>query len=215
MSGHLIGSSGGVTGVVARAILGVIRFAGYGGVFALLAVESIGAPIPSELVLPFAGVLASEGRMNLWIIGTLGALACDVGSGIAYEIARRGGRPLIERWGRYLLLTPHDLDRSERFFQRTGGRAVFIGRLLPVVRGLVSYPAGVARMNRLRFHLYTFAGSWPWCTGLAALGMELGRAWARRSDLHRYFHWGAWIVIAVCVAFVARFVWVRLRRRRR
>jgi membrane protein DedA with SNARE-associated domain len=207
--------SGGVTRFITGFILKALRFAGYGGMFGLMAVESAGAPIPSEIIMTFAGVLVSQGQMNLWIAATLGALACNAGSAVAYEIARAGGRPLIERWVRYLLLTAEDLARAESFFARFGGRAVLIGRLLPVIRGLISYPAGVARMGRLSFHLYTFAGSWPWCLGLAAVGMALGRAWMRNAQLHAYFRWGAWVVIGVGVGFLARFVWKRALRRKR
>lgn len=207
--------SGGFTGFVSGFILRAIRFGGYSGIFGLMTLESIGAPIPSEIVLPFAGFLVSQQRMNLWLAASVGALACNAGSAIAYELARWGGRPLIERWGRYLLLTPDDLGRAERFFERFGGRAVLIGRLLPVVRGLISYPAGVARMNRLSFHLYTFIGSFPWCLALAAIGMALGRAWAGDPRLHAYFHWGAWVVIAGCLGVLARFVWRRTVGRRR
>lgn len=207
--------SDGFTEFISRQILSAIRFGGYGGLFGLMVLESTGAPIPSEIVLPFAGFLVSEGRMNLWLVATVGALACNVGSAIAYEIARYGGRPLIERWGRYLLLNREDLARADRFFERFGGRAVLIARLLPVVRGLVSYPAGVACMGRVSFHLYTFLGSWPWCLALAAIGMGLGRAWANDPRLHAYFHWGAWVVIAVCAGFLARFVWARTVGRQR
>ena len=207
--------SGGVASFVSGLVLKAISIGGYGGVFGLMVLESVGAPVPSEIVLPFAGFLASEGRMSLWLAASAGALACNVGSAIAYEIARWGGRPLIERWGRYLLLTPEDLARADRFFARFGGRAVLIARLLPVVRGLVSYPAGVARMGRVSFHLYTFIGSWPWRLALAAIGMALGRAWANDPRLHAGFHWGAWIVIAACAGFFARFVWMRTIRRNR
>lgn len=199
----------GFTGFISGLVLKAISFGGYGGIFGLMVLESVGAPVPSEVVLPFAGFLVSQGRMNLWLAATAGALACNAGSAIAYEIARWGGRPMIERWGRYLLLTPEDLARADRFFERFGGRAVLIARLLPVVRGLVSYPAGVARMGRLGFHLYTFIGSWPWCLALAAIGMALGHAWASDPRLHAGFHWGAWVVIVVCAGFLARFVWMR------
>jgi membrane protein DedA with SNARE-associated domain len=207
--------SGDGTELVSGFILKAISFGGYGGIFGLMVLESAGAPVPSEIVLPFAGFLVSGGRMNLWLVATVGALACNAGSAIAYEIARYGGRPLIERWGRYLLLTHEDLARARRFFERFGGRAVLIARLLPVVRGLVSYPAGVACMGRARFHIYTFIGSWPWCLALAAIGKALGQAWANDPRLHAGFHWGAWVVIVVCAGFLARFVWMRTLGRRR
>ena len=149
------------------------------GVMLLMGIESACIPLPSEVIMPFAGYLAFKGQMTLFGIGAgspaaqiaiaalFGALGCNLGSIPAYEIGAWGGRPAVERYGKYIWLNRNHLDMAHRFFERHGGAAVFIGRLLPVVRTFIALPAGIAEMNRTRFHLYTFAGSLPWCLGLA------------------------------------------------
>lgn len=127
-------------------IVAVISAAGYAGIAGLMAVESACIPLPSEVVMPFAGYLASTGRFNLALAATAGAVGCNLGSTLAYAVGARGGRPLVERWDRYVLLGPDDLGHAERFFRRFGGLAVLIGRLLPVVRTFIALPAGIARM---------------------------------------------------------------------
>jgi membrane protein DedA with SNARE-associated domain len=203
--------SGGVAAFVGSLIVGAMTATGYAGLTLLMAAESTGAPLPSEIILPFAGYLVSQHRMSLWLAATFGALGCNLGSLAAYELARWGGRRLLERRGRWLLITPADIARADRFFARFGGVAVLVGRLLPFVRGFISYPAGIARMPRLRFHLYTFAGSWPWCFALAWMGEALGRRWADDPAAHRILHWADWAVLAAVAALVPLFVWRRTR----
>ena len=123
---------------VAAWIVGVISAAGYLGIAGLMSLESACIPLPSEVIVPFAGYLASTGRFSLVLAATARALGCNIGSTLAYAVGARGGRPLVERWGRYLLLGPGDLDRDERFFRQFGGPAVLIGRLLPVVRTFIA-----------------------------------------------------------------------------
>ena len=180
----------GLIAPVASWIVAVISAAGYAGVAGLMAVESACVPLPSEVIMPFAGYLASTGRFDLALVATAGAVGCNLGSTLAYAVGARGGRPLVERWGRYVLLDPGDLDRAERFFRRFGGPAVLIGRLLPVVRTFIALPAGIARMPQLPFQLYTFAGSWPWCYALAYAGCLLGDRWDSdprlRAVMHRF-----------------------------
>jgi membrane protein DedA with SNARE-associated domain len=166
-------------------IKAVIGFTGYGGIALLMAIESACIPLPSELIMPFAGYLVFEGKMSLWLAATAGAIGCNLGSLVAYEIGFYGGRPLVERFGSYVLLGRRELDWAEGFFRRGGQLTVLIGRMLPVVRTFIALPAGIARMPRGRFHLYTFLGSWPWCFGLAYLGMKLGENW---RSLGQYFH---------------------------
>ena len=163
----------------------VIGFTGYGGIALLMAIESACIPLPSELIMPFAGYLVFEGKLTLFWAATAGAIGCNLGSLIAYEIGYYGGRPLVEKFGSYVLLGKRDLAWVESFFRRGGQLTVLIGRLLPVVRTFIALPAGIARMPRGRFHLYTFLGSWPWCFGLAYLGMKLGENW---RSLGQYFH---------------------------
>src|SRR5262247_825909 len=138
----------------------LIHSTGYPGIAILMAIESACIPLPSEIIMPLAGSLVPE-RFNLFWAATAGAIGCNLGSVVAYEIGYYGGRPLVEKYGRYIWLSRHDLDMAERFFQRSGSAAVFIGRLLPVIRTFIALPAGLARMPRLRFHVYTFLGSWP------------------------------------------------------
>ena len=182
----------------------VVATTGYAGVALLMAIESACIPLPSELIMPFAGYLVFEGKLSLFWAATAGAIGCNLGSLVAYEIGFYGGRPLVERFGSYILMGRRELDWAESFFQRWGQTAVFVGRLLPVIRTFIALPAGIARMPRGRFHLYTFLGSWPWCFGLAYVGMKLGENW---RSLGQYFHkFDAAIGVAL-VASVVYFVY--------
>jgi membrane protein DedA with SNARE-associated domain len=170
---------------LARFIISVISSAGYLGIVLLMAIESACIPLPSEVIMPFSGYLVSVGRFKLMWVAVAGALGCNLGSLVAYYVGSLGGRPLVEKYGRYVLLTRHDLALADRFFARYGDWAVFIARLLPVVRTFIALPAGIARMNVARFHLYTFLGSLPWCWVLAYAGLKLGERW---TTLREYFH---------------------------
>lgn len=177
-----------IIAVLAKIIIGVISSTGYFGVMLLMAIESACIPLPSEIIMPFAGYLVYTGHFSLIWAATAGALGCNLGSVVAYEIGFYGGRPLVERYGRYLWLSRHDLDMAYHFFHKFGAAAVFIGRLLPVIRTFIALPAGVARMNRTRFHIYTFVGSWPWCFVLAWFGMKLGEQWDKDPRLKQWLH---------------------------
>jgi membrane protein DedA with SNARE-associated domain len=185
-------------------IKSVISSMGYPGVAVLMAIESACVPLPSEVIMPFAGYLVYAHRFeSLAMVATLGALGCNLGSLVAYEVGASGGRPLIERFGKYILMSRHDLDVSEKFFVRYGSITVFVGRLLPVVRTFIALPAGIARMPRGRFHLYTFVGSWPWCYGLAYVGYILGQQWDTDPRLKQWMHrFDALIVLALVAAIV-------------
>lgn len=174
-----------ILGVLFVFIKSLIAATGYGGITILMAIESACIPLPSELIMPFAGYLVYTGAMKLLWVATAGAIGCNIGSLIAYEIGSYGGRPLVEKYGRWLLLSKNELDWADRFFSKWGYLAVFFGRLLPVVRTFIALPAGVSRMPRGRFHLYTFLGSWPWCLALAWFGMKLGENW---RGIGKYFH---------------------------
>lgn len=205
--------TGSAAGFLAKAIIAVLSKAGYAGLAGLMAIESACIPLPSEIILPFAGYLVSVGAMNLVLVATVGAAGCNIGSEIAYEIGRYGGRPAVERWGRYVLLTRHDLARADWFFEKFGSLAVLIARMLPVVRTFIALPAGISGMHRLRFHAYTFVGSWPWCFLLAYVGMVLGRKWGEDPRLHAVFHYADYAIVVVVLIVVARFVWGRVRGR--
>lgn len=190
----------------------VIAATGYSGIVLLMAIESACIPLPSELIMPFAGYLVFEGAMKLFWVATAGAIGCNLGSLVAYEMGYYGGRPLVEKYGRWVLLSHRELDWADKFFARWGPGAVFVGRLFPVIRTFIALPAGIARMPRLRFHAYTFLGSWPWCFGLAYLGMKLGENW---RSLGKYFHRFDAIIGALLVMGVVYFVWSHWQHRLR
>jgi membrane protein DedA with SNARE-associated domain len=196
-----------IIAALAGFIIAVISKTGYLGVLILMGIESACIPLPSEIIMPFAGYLAYTGRFSLLWAATAGALGCNIGSVVAYEIGYFGGRPLVERYGSYFLLSRHDLEWADRFFLRFGSAAVFIGRLLPVIRTFIALPAGIAHMNRVRFHLYTFAGSWPWCFALAWAGMKLGERWHTDPRLAQWLHRLDAVILAALVAAAAWFLW--------
>jgi membrane protein DedA with SNARE-associated domain len=195
---------------VSHVILETIRNGGYAGVAGLMAVESACVPLPSEIIMPFAGFLASQGRFNVWALGLFGALGCVLGSIPAYYLGLYGGRPLIERYGKWVLLSRHDLEIADRLFEKHGEPVVFVARLLPVVRTFIAFPAGVSRMNMPRFIAYTFAGSFPWCLGLAYLGLKLGDHW---TVLREYFHRFDAVIGVLIVAGTALYIYRHLKRR--
>jgi membrane protein DedA with SNARE-associated domain len=188
----------------------LISSAGYSGVVILMAIESACIPLPSELIMPFAGYLVHKGRFDLFLVATAGALGCNLGSVIAYEIGYYGGRPLVERYGRYVLLSRRDLELSDRFFERFGSAAIFIGRLLPIIRTFIALPAGIARMPRVRFHVYTFLGSWPWCFALAYVGMKLGEHWI---TVGHYLHELDAVIAILILAGIAWFIYSHWKHR--
>lgn len=183
---------------------------GYGGVLLLMAIESACIPFPSEIIMPLAGYLVYMGRFNLYMAATMGALGCNIGSLLAYELGSYGGRPLVERYGRYVLLKAHDLEITDRLFHKYGEVTILLSRMLPVVRTFIALPAGIARMPRLKFHLYTFIGSWPWCFLLAYAGMKLAQRW---ETLGKYFHEFDKVIAAIIIAGVIWFVWTHWRGR--
>src|ERR1700689_2912763 len=204
-----------IISVLAAWIVGIISAAGYAGVVVLMAIESACIPLPSEVIMPFAGYLASVGQFSLVGAATMGALGCNIGSTVAYFVALKGGRPAFERWGAYVLLSAAELDRSEQFFARYGAVTVFIGPRLPVVRTFIAFPAGLARMPMMKFQIYTFLGSWPWCFALAYIGYVLGARWNSDPTFRKLFHDFDAVIAVVLVAGFALFVWSRWRERHR
>jgi membrane protein DedA with SNARE-associated domain len=183
---------------IASFVIAAIAATGYGGVALMMAIESACIPLPSEIIMPFAGYLVSTGRLELFWVATAGAIGCNIGSTIAYVVGFYGGRPFVERWGAYVLVSTHELDLVHRFFERYGSMTVFVCRLLPVVRTFIALPAGIAGMPMLRFQVYTFLGSWPWCFGLAWIGMKLGAQWDSDPRLKEILHrFDAVIVAAI------------------
>lgn len=190
-------------GFLAGWIIAIISAIGYPGIILLMAIESACIPLPSEIIMPFSGYLVSTGRFNLFLVATAGAIGCNIGSSIAYAVGYYGGRPLVEKWGSYILVSRRDLELVDRFFARFGSITVFISRLLPVVRTFIALPAGIARMPQIKFQVYTFIGSWLWCFALAYVGMRLGARWDSDPALRELFHrFDAVIVAAIFVLVV-------------
>ena len=202
-----------IISVLSVFIIGVISSAGYLGIVVLMAIESACIPLPSEVIMPFSGYLVYAGRFHLLWVATAGAIGCNLGSVVAYEVGFFGGRPLVERYGFYILLSRRELDWADRFFVRWGSAAVFIARLLPVIRTFIALPAGIARMPRLRFHIYTFVGSWPWCLALAYIGMKLGERWETDPRLKLWFHRFDAVILAALLCAAAAFLWSRWAHR--
>jgi membrane protein DedA with SNARE-associated domain len=193
-----------IIATLAAFIIAVISAGGYAGIALLMGIESACIPLPSEIIMPFAGYLVHTGQLKLFSVATAGAIGCNLGSIPAYWLGAWGGRPAVERFGRFVLLSRHDLDRTEHFFNKYGGLTVLVARLLPVVRTFIALPAGIARMPQLRFHVYTFIGSWPWCFVLAYIGMKLGDRWdsdPRFQAIFHRFHLGVELVL------VAGIIW--------
>jgi membrane protein DedA with SNARE-associated domain len=191
-------------------LITAIAAGGYASVVLLMAIQSACIPIPSEVIMPFAGYALAHSQMDLIILATLASFASNLGSIPAYWAGAKGGRPMVERYGSYVLLSRHDLDRVDGFFTRFGSLAVLIGRMLPIIRTFIAFPAGVAKMNQFRFHLYTFLGSWPWCYALAYIGMKLGKQFETnpefKSVFHR-FHLGVELILLVGIVWFVASHW--------
>jgi membrane protein DedA with SNARE-associated domain len=193
-------------------LVGLIATGGYASVVVLMAIQSACIPIPSEVIMPLAGVAlvhtlgmsSMQIQMQLFLLATVASLASNLGSIPAYWVGARGGRPMVERYGRWMLLSRRDLDRVDHFFAHYGSITVLVGRMLPIVRTFIAFPAGVAKMNQVRFHIYTFIGSWPWCYVLAYVGFRLGASWNSNPQFKAIFHR---FHLSVEVFILAAFVW--------
>lgn len=208
-------------GPVREAVTQLYSTVGYLGVALWVALESVIIPIPSELVLPFAGFLVGDGTSiepitgqpwNLLLVTLAGTIGATVGALVAYAIGALGGRPLIERWGRWLGITATDLDRTEAFFERRGAQAAFFGRMVPVVRSLVSFAAGIARMPLGPFVLFTFLGSLPFTLVLTFAGMQLGANWEAIGGVLKRFEYA---VVGVLALIAIVWIWFRIVKPRR
>ena len=198
----------------------------YAGIALLMGIESACIPLPSELIMPYAGALSDPlvnaalseqfhvqlAPFNLWFAAIAGAIGCNLGSELAYWVGAKGGRPAIEKYGRLLLISKRELAMAERWFERRGEMTILVARLLPVVRTFIAFPAGVARMNRARFHVFTFVGSLPWCYGLALVGQQLGiRLLDEHSPLKHWMHRLDAAIGAIIVLAAGYFVWSRVQ----
>ena len=172
-------------------------------------------PLPSEIIMPFAGYLVYQGQFTLHGAALAGAIGCVVGSIPAYYLGMYGGRPVIEKYGKYVLLSHKELDLADRLFQRWGHWVVFGGRLLPIIRTFIAFPAGVSRMPMGKFIVYTFVGSYPWCWALAWVGAKLGEAWHTDPRVKGLYHRFEVVIAVAIVAGAVWFVWHKLRETRR
>jgi membrane protein DedA with SNARE-associated domain len=190
-------------------IIGLISATGYLGIVLAMTIESACIPLPSEIIMPFSGFLASQGRFSLWGVSVAGAVGCSIGSVLAYGLGAWGGRPLVIKYGRYFLFHQKDLERADRFFARHGDKATFVARLLPIIRTFISLPAGISRMDFGKFLFYSFAGSLPWCFLLAWIGLKLGERW---KEVEVVFHRLDFLIGGIIVAAILWFVWAHGKR---
>ena len=198
-----------------HSLYGAVRYLGVG---LAMAIESAMIPLPSELILPFAGFLVSDtsqlepltrGPWVFWIVVVVATIGNTIGSLIGYAIGAYGGRPFLQRWGRYLLIRDHEIEAAERFFERYGAATAFFSRLLPVVRTFISFPAGVARMPLPKFIAFSTAGAFLWSIALVFAGTQLGAHW---EDIRHALQPFDLLIVVVCVALAVLFVWWRLGR---
>jgi len=193
---------------VGKWIIEVISKIGYLGIVLTMGIESACIPLPSEIIMPFSGYLASIGRFNLYLVSVAGAFGCLVGSILAYFVGIWGGRAFILKYGKYFLISHKDLETAERWFGRYGDLTIFFSRLMPVIRTFISLPAGIAKMNFPKFAIYTFLGSLPWCFALAYVGKILGENW---QSIRVYFHNADIFIIILIVLGIGFFIYRHLR----
>ncbi len=198
-----------IIGAVTSFIINGISTLGYSGVVLMMTIESACIPLPSEVIMPFAGFLVAQGKFSLFGVTIAGAFGCLIGSLLAYVVGSWGGRRFIEKYGKYILISHHDLELSDNFFNKYGASAIFFSRLLPVVRTYISLPAGIAKMNFTKFVIYTFAGSLPWCLALAYMGKKLGDHW---DSLGIYFHKFDFIIVALIIIGIVWYIWRHVKQ---
>ena len=196
--------------ILTEFVKGVIENIGVMGVFFLMLAESAAIPIPSEITMPFSGFLVFEGRFNFLDIIFAGVLGNVVGSIILYYVGYFGGRPFLEKYGKYFLFSHKDLEISERWFKKYGDMTVLLSRMLPVVRTFISFVPGVTRMNIFKFVSYTTIGCIPWVFALTYAGLIAGQQW---DILHPYFKKADWLILALLIIGVVFFIKKHLKNR--
>ena len=197
-----------ILGWLSHNILALIQYAGYLGIGILMALESANFPIPSEIAVPFSGFLVWRGVFTFWGVVLSATVGNLVGSVISYEIGAWGGRPFLQRYGKFFLIQEHDLNLADRLFQRFGSPIIFVGRLLPIVRTFISLPAGIAHMPRKTFFLYTLLGSIPWNAALAYIGFKAGENWHMFEGYFRAFDW---LIGGIIVIVGGWWIWRHIR----
>jgi membrane protein DedA with SNARE-associated domain len=209
-----------ITVLITTIITNLYISTGLLGLVLAMAIESCCIPLPSEIVLPVAGLLVAQHKLlpgvstpeGVILIALAGSIGCLIGSTIAYGIGYKGGRPLMFKYGRYVLISQHDAERADRFFQRWGGATAFFSRLLPVVRTYISLPAGITKMPFLKFCLYSFAGSFPWCLLLAYAGVVLE---GNMTAIEPYYKSFEYVIVALIVVLIVLYIWQHIRNDRR
>ena len=197
---------------LASFVINIISSTGYAGITALMALESACIPIPSEIIMPFSGFLVFEGRFIFWQVVIWGAIGNLIGSIIAYAVGFYGGRPLVIRYGKYVLISSHDLDLADNWFKKYGQFTAFFSRLLPIVRTFISLPAGISRMDFKKFSFYTLAGSLPWSFVLTYAGVIMGENWL---SLEVYFRKFQWVIGGLIILGIIWWVWRHINQRTR
>lgn len=200
-----------IIAILSRFVIATISQFGYTGILITMAIESACIPLPSEIIMPFSGYLVSTGQFSMLGVTLAGAVGNVVGSIIAYYAGMWGGRPFVERYGPYVLISHHDLDVADHWFAKYGEAAVFLSRMLPVVRTFISFPAGIAKMHFPRFVLFTFVGALPWCYLLAYIGVKMGERW---EQLRAYFHQFDIAIGLLMAVALGYFLWSHWPRRR-
>ena len=190
------------------AVISIIDSTGYAGIFILMALESANVPVPSEIIMPFSGYLVFQGNFSFWWVVFWGALGNLAGSVISYYLGFFGGRPFFEKYGKFFFVTKHDLELAEGWFQRRGSIIAFVSRMLPVVRTFISFPAGIAKMNILKFSIYTFTGSLIWSFFLTYVGVKMGENW---QHLEVYFRKFDWAIVVLLVVGAGWWIWRHIK----
>ena len=194
--------------LISSLIINIISSLGYGGIFFLMALESACIPIPSEIIMPFAGFLVFDEKFSLLPVVFWGTIGNLIGSLAAYFLGFYGGRPLIEKYGKFILISHHELDLADKWFQEYGSISIFFSRMLPAVRTFISLPAGIARMPLGKFCLYTFLGSLPWSFVLTYAGLVMGENW---KGLEVYFRKFDWAIVILIISGVGWLIYKKIK----
>jgi membrane protein DedA with SNARE-associated domain len=193
--------------------LSIVEACGYYGIIITMALESACVPLPSEVVMPLGGALVAKGVYGFWAVVFAGTVGNLIGSITAWWVGLKGGRPFIERYGRYILLSAHDLERAERWFAKYGEATVFFSRMLPIVRTFISLPAGIGKMPLWRFCIFTFIGAIPWNWFLTYIGFKVGEQWDEKYS--KYYHEFQYVIAALILIGIIWFIWHHVKGRMR
>ena len=197
--------AGYILSTIASWIISVISAMGYGGIVLLMAISAANIPVPSEVIMPFSGFLVFQGTFNLYLAALMGALGCVIGSSVSYWLGFYGGRPLVEKYGKYILLSHHDLDLADSWFKKHGEATIFVGRFIPIITTFISFPAGISKMNYNKFIIFTFLGSFLWSLSLLIIGLKLGENW---GNIRQYFRGFDWVILGLIIVLI---IWWILR----